>query len=248
MDPRLETIGLPNLLEDPEALAQLTDEQLDLLATVRDEASDAVEANPDDEQNIDAVYLAHMTLTSALFLRALMIDEQPQALPPGAVLARSWSGEPLRKISREALADMVVPTSTLDILTACGLPATASPGLTFDETPIRLVSVMDVPEEEQASAEEFFGSFWRIAVTEEGDAICIDERGDGVVVLLDQNWGYYAQQFVNTSVGHFLLCLEAWRALEADENSEYEEAISAFDRAVERIDVAALTEGAFWNL
>lgn len=72
----LTELGLPELLEHPERLALLTDEQLDNLADVRDEAADALESNPDDATNIDTVYIAHMTLTSALFLRALSADAQ----------------------------------------------------------------------------------------------------------------------------------------------------------------------------
>ncbi|MBK6292865.1 MAG: hypothetical protein IPF59_14155 [Ignavibacteria bacterium] len=62
MHPTLSSLGLPDLLEDPDALGKLTDEQLDLLANVRDEAADALETDPDNEAHIDTVYLAHMTL------------------------------------------------------------------------------------------------------------------------------------------------------------------------------------------
>lgn len=247
MHPTLSSLGLPDLLEDPDALGKLNDEQLDLLANVRDEAADALETDPDNEAHIDTVYLAHMTLTSALFLRALMVDVQPQALPPGSVLARSWNGGQLRLVSKNDTADMLVPTSTLDVLNNAGLPAVAEPELSFDESPVRLLSLMDIPEDDEDASDEFFGSFWRIAQNAFGDAICLDERADGVVVMLDKEWGYYAQQFVNSSIGHFLLCLEAWRAMEADTGDDVDTIIETFERAVERIDPAALTEGAFWS-
>lgn len=247
MHPQLTALGLPDLLEDPDALSKLTDEQLDLLATIRDEAADALDIEPDNEANIDAVYLSHMTLTSALFLRALMVDAQPQALPPGAVLARSWGGAPLRTASKDATADMVVPTATLDALNNAGLPSAAEPDLTFDEHPVRLLSTMEArADDDDSSNDEFFGSFWRIGFNAYEDAICIDERADGVVVLLDKEWGFYAQQFVNSSVGHFLLCLEAWRAMEADAGDDVDAIIDTFEKSLERIDAAALTEGAFW--
>jgi len=246
MHPTLLSLGLPDILENPEALGALTNEQLDMLTSVRDEASDALEAEPTNEENIDTVYLAHMTLTSALFLRALMNDVQPQALPPAAVLARSWGGTPLRLVMKEDLANMLVPTATIEMLTKAGLPEAAEPELVFDEKPVRLLSVMETLEDFDEPTDEFFGSYWRVGQTAYGDAICVDERADGVVVCLDLDWGFYAQQFVNTSLGHLLLCLEAWRALEADPSDDIDAALEKFERAVERIDPAALTEGAYW--
>lgn len=247
MHPYLTELGLPELLEHPERLALLTDEQLDTLADVRDDAADALESNPDDAAQIDTVYLAHMTLTSALFLRALSADAQPQALPPGAVLARSWKGAPLRTVSADAVRDVLAPSATIDVLTKAGLPATAEPEITFDETPVRLSSVIEIPEDDEDASADFFTAYWRIGTTSLGDALCIDERADGVVVLLDNEWGYYAQQFVNSSVGHLLLCLEAWRALESDTSDDVEGIIERFASSIERIDPAAFTEGAFWS-
>lgn len=243
----LTDLGLPELLEHPERLALLTDEQLDTLADVRDEAGDALEDRPDDAVLIDTVYLAHMTLTSALFLRALMLDAEPQALPPGAVLARSWKGATLRPVSADAVRDVLAPTSTIDVLTKAGLPATADPEFIFDQVPMRLSSVVELPEDDDDASADFFAAYWRIGTTPQGDALCIDERADGVVVLLDAEWGYYAQQFVNSSVGHFLLCLEAWRAMESDTGDDVDAIIDGFAGAVERIDPAALSWGSFWN-
>jgi hypothetical protein len=243
----LTELGLPELLEHPERLALLTDEQLDTLADVRDEAADALESNPDDSAHIDTVYIAHITLTSALFLRAISVDAQPQAIPPGAVLARSWKGALLRTVAADALRDMLVPSTTIDVLTKAGLPATADPEITFDEAPVRLSSVVEIPEDDEDASADFFAAYWRIGSTSLGDAVCIDERADGVVVMLDSEWGFYAQQFVNSSVGHFLLCLEAWRALESDTSDDVEAIIERFASSIERIDPAALTEGAFWS-
>lgn len=243
----LTDLGLPELLEHPERLALLTDEQLDTLADVRGEAGDALEDRPDDAALIDTVYLAHMTLTSALYLRALMMDEVPQALPPGAVLARSWKGSPLQPVQSDAIRDVLAPTSTIDVLTKAGLPAAADPDFIFDPVPVRLSSVVELPVDDEDASAEFFAAYWRIGTTPRGDALCIDERADGVVVLLDNEWGYYAQQFVNSSVGHFLLCLEAWRAMESDTGDDVDGIIERFASAVERVDPAALTEGAFWS-
>jgi hypothetical protein len=104
-----------------------------------------------------------------------------------------------------------------------------------------------IPEDDEDASADFFAAYWRIGTTSLGDALCIDERADGVVVLLDCEWGFYAQQFVNTSVGHLLLCLEAWRALESDTSDDVDGIIERFASAVERVDPAALTEGAFWS-
>ena len=253
MDARLLTLGLPDILEDPERLAQLDDDQIDLLITIRDEAADALETDEDNTELIDTVYLSHMTLSSALFLRAIATDIPTPAVPAPQVVARSWAGEPLVGCSADAIADMLAPKATVDMLTKAGLPGRAEPELSFHNPPIKFVNDLEVatPDEDSSASEDFFATFWRIATTVDGDAVCIDERADCAIVLLDREWGYYAQQFVNSSVAHFLLCLEAWRAFEATAQEELDEAAldeatGKLERALERIDPAALTEGAYW--
>ena len=247
MHQTLLDLGLPELLEHPEQLASLTDDQLDLLADTRDAAADALENDPENADLVDTVYIAHMTVTSVLFLRALSLEAPTEALPPAAVLARSWKGAPLRAVSADAIRDLLAPSTTIDVLTKAGLPATAEPEITFDETPVRLSTVIEIPEDDEDASADFFSAYWRIGTTSLGDALCIDERADGVVVLLDCEWGFYAQQFVNASVGHFLLCLEAWRSLESDTSEDVDAIIERCATAIERIDPAALAEGSFWG-
>ena len=248
MDPRLITLGLPEILEDPERLAQLDDEQIDLLITIREEAAEGLEGNEEDTDLIDTVYLAHMTLSSALFLRAIASDVATPPVPAAQVVARSWSGKPLTVCNADALSDMLAPKATLDMLTKAGLPEHAEPELSFNNPPVKFVNDLELSEDaEDASASaDFFSTFWKIATTDDGDAVCIDERADCAIVLLDREWGYYAQQFVNSSVGHFLLCLEAWRAFEESDGDQLDEATAKLERAIERIDPVALTEGAYW--
>ncbi len=247
MHQTLLDLGLPELLEHPEQLASLTDEQLDLLADTRDAAGDALENDPENADLVDTVYIAHMTVTSVLFLRALSLDAPAEALPPAAVLARSWKGSPLRTVSADAIRDVLAPSATIEFLTKAGLPATAEPEITFDETPVRLSTVIEIPEDDEDASADFFSAYWRIGTTSLDDALCIDERADGVVVLLDCEWGFYAQQFVNSSVGHLLLCLEAWRSLESDTSEDVDAIIERCATAIARIDPAALTEGSFWS-
>lgn len=248
MDPRLVTLGLPEILEDPERLAQLDDEQIDLLITIREEAAEGLELDEENTDLIDTVYLAHMTLSSALFLRAIASDVATPPVPAAQVVARSWSGKPLAVCSADALSDMLAPKTTLDMLTKAGLPEHAEPELSFNNPPVKFVNDLELSEdaEDAAASADFFSTFWKIATTEDGDAVCIDERADCAIVLLDREWGYYAQQFVNSSVGHFLLCLEAWRAFEESDSEQLDEAVAKLERAIERIDPVALTEGAYW--
>lgn len=248
MDARLLALGLPELLEHPEQLAQLDDEQIDLLITVRDEAAEALESDEDNTDHIDSVYLAHMTLSSALFLRAIASDVPTPAVAAPQVVARTWAGEPLYICSADTIADMLAPKATLDMLTKAGLPQRAEPELTFHIPPVKFENDLEVADsdEDTSASDDFFATFWRIATTDDGDAICIDERADCAIILLDREWGYYAQQFVNSSVGHFLLCLEAWRAFEETTDNDIDESVARLERALERIDPAALTEGAYW--
>ncbi|MBU3679543.1 MAG: hypothetical protein FGM32_08045 [Candidatus Kapabacteria bacterium] len=249
MNQRLTALGLPDILDNPEELAQLTDEQIDELANIRDEAAEALESDESNSDLIDTVYLAHMTLSSALFLRAIASDVEIPDLPAAQVLARSWGGSLLLACEADTVRDIIAPRSTLDVLTKAGLPATADPELTFSLPPTRLSDMIELAEDDvdDASSKEFFSTFWKIGETDDGDVLCLDERADCAVILLDAEWGYYAQQFVNSSVGHLLQCLEAWRLLEEDDANEVDEAIERFERAVDRIDPRALTEGAFWS-
>jgi hypothetical protein len=249
MNQRLTEIGLPGILDNPEQLAQLTDEQIDELAAIRDEAAEALEIDESNADLIDTVYLAHMTLSSALFLRAIASDVEIPDLPAAQVLARSWGGGLLLCCDADSVREIIAPRQTLDVLTKAGLPAKADPELTFSLPPTRLSDMVELAEDEvdDASSKEFFSTFWKIGETDDGDVLCLDERADCAVILLDAEWGYYAQQFVNSSVGHLLQCLEAWRVLEQDDADEIDDAIERFERAVDRIDPRALTEGAFWS-
>lgn len=248
MDPRLLSLGLPEILEDPERLAELDDEQIDLLVTIREEAAQTLEQDEDNTDLIDTVYLSHMTLSSALFLRAIASDIPTPAVPAAQVVVRSWSGEPLALCSAESVSDMLAPKATIDMLTKAGLPKSAEPGLDFSIPPTRFVNDLEPAEDSEVdtASQDFFSTFWQIATTEHGDAICIDERADCAIILLDREWGYYAQQFINSSVGHFLLSLAAWHAVEQAADEDLEDALTKFERALERIDPVALTEGAYW--
>ncbi|MFM8772110.1 MAG: hypothetical protein ACKOE4_08870, partial [Candidatus Kapaibacterium sp.] len=121
MNERLTALGLPDILENPEELAQLTDEQIDELADIRDEAAEALEADESNSDLIDTVYLAHMTLSSALFLRAIASDVEIPDLPAAQVLARSWGGGLLLACEADTVRDIIAPRATLDVLTKAGL-------------------------------------------------------------------------------------------------------------------------------
>jgi len=252
----LNTVGVPAILEDPDALATMSDDHRDMLHEARDLASTAVEEKPEDEQLIDLLYMSHMTLSTSQYLYSVLSADEPAAVPTPAELNKAWSGRPLMKYDKNALKDMLVPTTTLDTLTQVGLPDEAEPYLSFEPTLKRLAEAEELDGEDE-DYDRYFQAYWLLGYTEDDDALCIDERADGVVALLQRDWGFFAMQYVNASVGHLLQTMQAYddmlksvdpqTAAESFPNIQVpDEARVAFLARVSAFDPGAMAEGAFW--
>ena len=252
----LTSVGIPEILDDPEALATLSDESMERLLQARRMAAEAVEQHPTDGALIDLLYMTHMSVTSARYLHAVLAAGEPITAPSPADLVRMWSGDPLRLVSKGAVREMMVPTATVDTLTKAGLPAEADPGLAFIDEPKRLADAeqIEAGEDDYAS---YFDSYWVIGSTELDDVVAIDERADGVVVVLDREWGFFAMQYVNASVAHLLLTMQAYAdmldAVDPEMMAENfpdlvvpEEVRKTFVSRVEAIDPGAVSEGSYW--
>lgn len=252
----LTSVGIPEILDDPDALATMSDESMEKLLRARQLAAQAVEQHPTDGVLIDLLYTAHMSVTSARYLHAVLAAGEPVTAPSPADLIRLWSGDPLRVVDKGAVRDLVASTVTIDTLTKAGLPAEAEPLLSFVAEPKRLTNAeqIETGEDDYAS---YFDAYWVIGATEQDDVVAIDERADGVVVVLDRDWGFFAMQYMNASVAHLLLTLQAYAdMLDSVDPETMAEAFPnivvpehqrlTFIAKIEGIDPGAMAEGSFW--
>ncbi len=240
----LNTVGAPEILEDPDALASLDETKYDALLEAIDEILELVEERPNDEEVIDALYVTHMTLSSANYWHSVLASGEPTEEPDAHTISKSWGGEALRPYAKDTLGDLIINTSSIATLTQTGLPASAEPGLSFNDTIQRLAEVETIETSDEDEAKDFFNAYWMLGRTEDDDVICLDERVDGAVVVLDRDWGFMSLRYMNASVGHLLATLEAWRRLEHAE--EVEPAIERFTEEIEKLDPGALGTGSFW--
>lgn len=253
----LMSVGIPEILDDPDALATLPPEKMEALLQARSMAAEAVEEHPTDGALIDLLYTAHMSVTSSRYLHAVLAAGEPIEAPSPSDLLRMWTGAPLRVIEKGALRDLLAPTSTIDTLTKAGLPEEAEPYLTFTSEPKRLSDAEGIEAGEDDYA-TYFNAYWKIGATENDDVLCIDERADGVVVVLDRDWGFFAMQYVNASVAHLILTMQAYADMLESVDPETladsfpnvvipDAARTTFVSAIEAIDPGAMAEGSFWR-
>lgn len=240
----LNTVGAPEILEDPDALASLDETKYDALLEAIDEILELVEQHPNDEGVIDALYITHMTLSSANYWHSMLASGEPAEEPDTHLITKSWGGGVLRPYAKASIADVIINSSSIATLTQTGLPASAEPGLTFSDTIQRLAEVETIEVSDEDEAKDFFNAYWLIGRTEDDDVICLDERVDGAVVVLDRDWGFMSMRYMNASVGHLLATLEAWRRLE--ETEDLSAGIDLFSTELEKLDPGALGSGSFW--
>jgi len=255
----LASVGVPEILDDPEAMASFDEETSTKLLAARDLAVEAAERYPENSDVVDQLYMAHMTYTTSRYLYAVLGAGAPMEVPNVADLQRAWQGEALRPYDKTNVRELMIPSTSADILTKLGLPEVAEPMLSFDASIQRLVDaegLVDTAEDEEYV--RYFGAYWRIGATDDDNVICIDERADGVVVVLDRDWGFFSMQYVNSSVGHLLLTMQAYMDMLSTVSPEVmaeqwpnlvisDEAKGTFRAIVEAIDPGAISEGAFWE-
>lgn len=211
----LATIGVPEVLDDPDRLAEFGDHEFEVLERAYTMALELTAhyaaADADEEREaLDVLFLTRMTLSTARYLRAVLVLGPPAEAPALTVLRKDWQGHPMHRSSREDLDDLLVPTQTLNVLEEIGLPADRVAEITFDERLER------VAESEQLygvddDSESFFRSLWKIGVADNGDLICIDERADGTICRLEKDWGFMSMIYVSASISHYLHWLALYR-------------------------------------
>ncbi len=254
----LTSVGVPEILDEPEAMASFDAATSMKLLTARDLAIEAAERYPEDSDVVDQLYMAHMTYTTSRYLYAVLGAQAPMEVPNVGELQRAWQGEPLRPYDKENVRELMIPSSSASVLSKLGLPEEAEPFLSFDDKIERLVEaegLVDSADDEEYV--RYFNAYWRIGATEDDNVICIDERADGVVVVLDRDWGFFSMQYMNSSVGHMLLSMQAFMDMLSTVDPETmaeqwpnlvvgDDAKNTFRTLVETIDPGAMSEGAFW--
>lgn len=241
----LTAIGVPEILENPEALAQLPDEHYEALLEAYDSAIELAEANPENTEVIDVLYTVHMTLSSARYLTSIVAASEDKYTVEKSSIVKAWSGHPLQPLSKDDFKDTLLPSETIDVLTTIGLPEYAHPGLQFDSAITSVTLDPEVQQDEETA--DYLSAFWRIGETAEEDVIALDERGDGVVVALDREWGFFSLRYINASVSHLLVTLQAWNAVEEAEDDNLEQAIDTFEEFLSKVDPGALVDGSYWS-
>jgi len=170
---------------------------------------------------------------------------EPTEEPDAHTISKSWGGEALRPYDKDSLSDIIINSSSIDTLTKSGLPASAEPGLSFNDTIERLADVETLETSDEDEAKDYFDPYWMLGRTADDDVIALDERVDGAVVVLDRDWGFMSMRYMNASVGHLLATLEAWRRLE--ETEDLAPALERFTEELEKLDPGALGSGSFWS-
>lgn len=256
----LTSVGVPEILDEPEAMASFDDATSARLLAARDLAVEAAERFPESSDVVDQLYMAHMTYTTSRYLHAVLNAGTPMEVPTVGDIQRIWQGETLRPFDKINVRELMIPSTSADVLTKLGLPEEAEPFLSFDSSIQRLVEaegLVDSADDEEYV--RYFNAYWRIGATEDDNVICIDERADGVVVVLDRDWGFFSMQYMNSSVGHLLLCMQAYMDMLSTVDPETmaeqwpnlvisDEAKNTFRTMVEAIDPGAMCEGAFWRV
>lgn len=254
----LTSVGVPEILDEPEAMASFDAATSMKLLAARDLAVEAAERFPEDSDVVDQLYMAHMTYTTSRYLYAVLGAQAPMEVPNVGELQRAWQGEPLRPYDKDNVRELMIPSSSASVLSKLGLPEEAEPFLSFDDRIQRLVEaegLVDSADDEEYV--RYFNAYWRIGATQDENVICIDERADGVVVILDRDWGFFSMQYMNSSVGHMLLSMQAFMDMLSTVDPETmaeqwpnlvigEDAKNTFRTIVETIDPGAMSEGAFW--
>lgn len=255
----LHAVGVPDVLDEPEVLSTLDDDRMAKLVRARDLAVEAAEKYPESGEVVDQLYMAHMTYTTARYLHAVLASGDPVDVPTPAEIKRVWDGEELRPYDASEVRELIIPSASATLLTSCGLPEDAEPFVSFDSHIQRLADAEQLTStDDDEEYLQYFNAYWRIGATEDDDPICIDERADGVVVVLDRDWGFFSMQYMNSSVGHLLLTLQAYADMLGTVDPQAmaeswpdivisDEARATFRAVVEAIDPGAMSEGSWWE-
>ena len=225
------------------------EEAIHLLLDARTLVREALGA---DHSNDDLVQL-HVELAVVLsryfFAKALSEENYTQSLIGPEEFARRWAQEEssaLVRIGREATAEWNIAEDSAQFLAEAGLPVEAAPFLAFGQAG-RLWEVWDFGQDTDY-ARELFPQYIQIGTDGSGNAVCIDEEHNGIVVLLDRDFGFQAISFVNSSVQQLAECLLVYRTA-LDEQRLYggEGLAGLIGQEFMRIDSRAMGRECFWH-
>jgi SUKH-4 immunity protein len=252
----LTQAGLPEIQDDPEALVNLSDSAFEALDEALDRAEAFADAHPDNEDVIELIFMAHMTKSMAFFLRSVTASSDGPAAPTPAEIRSMWPIEELQPVPKHVVQQMAIPSDAAETLISCGLPAEAEPGCVFYAQPMALTD-HDAMASDDEDYRSNFQPYWVLGENIDGNPICIDERGDGLIVMLDKDFGLFSSSYVNNSVGHLLASLRAYDNLLASIDPKElvdnwpdvvapEPAREAFYNTMLEIDPGTMMAGAFW--
>ncbi len=234
------------------------DETIALLVDARSLVREALSHDHNSEELIDLHVELVIVLSQYFFAKVLTEESYTQSLIEYQEFARRWGaseGE-LFRMDAEATKDWTIGADSVQFLTEVGLPVSAAPFVGFGQAG-RLWEVWNFAEDAEY-AQELFSQYIQIGSDGAGNPFCIDEDHNGIVVLLDHDFGFQAITFVNSSVQQLAECLLVYKvALEEaqrlqgneDElNSEVLEGIAEWvEQEVMRIDSRAIGRECFWN-
>ena len=128
----------------------------------------------------------------------------------------------------ERIATLKISDVDRRLLAECGLPADASPFLSFGLSPDRVLMPFD----------EFSDS---VAIGHNGcgDTVCIDQSAEGAVVYYNHD-NHMQRVFMNSSLVQFAECLCLFAQFMRTKDS------NTFNQQVKSVDSAALTADSFW--
>ncbi len=234
------------------------EETIDLLIQARTLVHEAISF----DQSNDELMELHVELTIVLsryFLAKVLAEESyTQSLIEPEEFARRWGSteEELVPLDPELMKSWNIGADSIQFLAEAGLPDSAAPFLVFGQAG-RLWEVWDFAEDAEY-ARELFASYIQIGLTETGNPLCLDEDQNGMVLMLDPEFGFQALTFVNSTVQQLAECLLVYRvALEEIQRSYSEEAginkellagiADWVEQEVMRIDSRAMGRECFWN-
>jgi hypothetical protein len=149
---------------------------------------------------------------------------------------RGFSGN-LKGMVRPSVNLPNLDADSRHLLTESGLPRSAAPCLSFDDT-AQLPRIWEVFASGQWDNQQKARLFQHRVLGSDGagNPICVDET-TGEVWLLDHEDWFRTRQFFNTTVAQLAECLLIYRGVSG---------VDVLGQAIQRVDAPALSDGSFW--
>lgn len=234
------------------------EEAIELLLEARTLLREALQHDQNNEELGEMYAELVVVLTQYFFMQTLHAEEYTQSLIEPAEFVRRWGGESdeLMRVAAAQMSDWKIGSDSVQFLAEAGLPAEAAPFVAFGAVG-RLWEVWDFADQVDF-ARELFADYIHIGSDEAGSPFCLDESNGGIVVLLDQDLGFQAVTFVNSSVQQLaeslliykvaLIEAERLRAESSETEQEIFEGIAEWvEQEIMRIDSRAMGQECFWR-